>query len=102
MSSDKHSWDDQIDMTYEQEFKWRFGVWVYLVREMEKQVGKEKAHNIVRQAGDNFQTDRYKNIFANRKPIESFQEYLEYSKETRNSPMMSKTRTTSNLVETSE
>ena len=102
MSSDKHSWDAPFDMTYEQEFKWKFTTWVYLVREMEKELGKEKAHNIIRQAGDNFQTDRYKKMFSQRKPVESFQEYLNYSRESRNTPLMSKTRTTSNLVETSE
>jgi hypothetical protein len=88
-------------MTYEQEFRWKYTEWVFLIREMEKELGKEQAHNIVRKARDRLHTDRYQKLFSNRESIESFQDYLIYTKDTENNPF-SKARTVSNIVETSE
>ena len=85
-------------MTYEQEYRWKYTEWVHLIREMEKQLGKEKAHDIVRKARDNFHTERYRKLFTNRKPVESFKEYLKYTKESANSPL-NKARTLSEVVE---
>ena len=101
MGSGKHEWDSQFEMTYEQEFQWKYTEWVYLIRMMETELGKEKAHDIVRRARDRFQSDRYRKIFTERKPVESFQDYLEYSRDTRDDPL-SKARTLSGLVEDSE
>ena len=100
MSSDSHKGQSQFEMTFEQEYLWKYTEWMYLIREIEQELGKEQAHQIVRQARDKFQTDRYKKIFSNRKPIESFQDYLQY-KDTENNPL-SKARTLSNIVENSE
>ena len=102
MSSGKHDWDSKFDMTYRQGFLWKFTDWVYLIREMEKELGKEKAHDIIRKVRDQVNTDRYKKLFKERKSVDSFQEYLVYSRESRKSPMMSKTRSTSNHDENSE
>jgi len=52
MGSGKHEWDSQFEMTYEQEFQWKYTEWVYLIRMMETELGKEKAHDIVRRARD--------------------------------------------------
>ena len=60
MGSGKHEWDSQFEMTYEQEYLWKYTEWVYLIRTMETELGKDKAHLIVRKARDNFHTDRYK------------------------------------------
>jgi hypothetical protein len=101
MGSGKHKWESRFEMTYEQEYLWKYTEWIYLIRMMEEELGKDKAHRIVRKARDNFHTDRYKKPFSERKPIESFQEYIEYTKDTENNPL-SKARTLSNIVETSE
>ena len=56
MSSDKHKWQSQFEMSYEQEYLWKYTEWVYLIREMEKELGKDQAHKIVRKARQICQT----------------------------------------------
>ena len=92
-------WDSQFDKSYEQEFLWKYTELVYLIREMEKELGKELTHEIVRKARDNFHTDRYAKLLSEKKAVESLQEYIEYSRDAMKSPPMSKSRTISELVE---
>jgi len=88
-------------MTYEQEYLWKYTEWVCLIRMMEEELGKDKAHDILRKARDRLHAERYRKIFTERKPVESFQDYLEYSKDIRDGPL-SKARTLSGLIEDSE
>jgi hypothetical protein len=92
-------WKNQFDMTYEQEFKWKYTEWVYLIRAMEKELGKEKAHNIVRKARDKFHSNRISKLLSEREPFTNLDEYIEFSRKQRETPFSGKVRTLENLVE---
>jgi hypothetical protein len=93
---------NRFNMTYEQEFRWKYAEWVYLIREMEAELGTEKAHGIVRKARDSFHEDRIGKLMSGRPPFTSLAEYIEYSREQRGTPFARNTRTLEEIVETPE
>lgn len=103
MSPDSpEKYGNQFDMTYEQDFRWKYTEWVYLIRAMEEELGKERAHGIVRKARERFHEDRIGKMMSGRPPFESLKEYIEYSREQRETPFARNVRTLEEIVETPE
>lgn len=88
-----HKFQEKMDLTYEQYLRDIFGGMVYLARELERVLGREKAHEIIRKSRERYGVESIRKRMAERGPIKNFEDFKALCKEDAKSPFWSHTLT---------
>lgn len=87
MKEDKtHKFHSKLETTYYDHLRNRYEGMVEMAREMEKEVGKEKAMEIVGRVCDRMAVESVEKMMKNREPIEDMQGFISLMKEVAESP----------------
>jgi predicted ArsR family transcriptional regulator len=81
-------WKEKVGLTFEEHIREKYSPSVTLARELEKVMGKEKAHKIIREAYEK-EAAQWSAEAGERMGIKSFQDFLGYIKKTYGSPYWS-------------
>jgi hypothetical protein len=76
-----HKFQEKFELTYEQYFREVFGPIVHLARELERVLGREKAFEIIRKAGERYAVEWTRKQMAEKGPIKNFEDFKAFVKE---------------------